>query len=503
MRFGSNMRGLCRIGSIPFVAMLVCFTGCSQDVTKGPPLVAPAEVPSDSGSVAGPAQLPVNESSTSAVTASDRDLSATDQDSELISVSPPKPMELIDAASVALEDGDIDQAFQIARQAYRVAPDQLEVAFMMARLLGERRRFHEAIDMLDQLSKDHPNMRLPILGQTAEWMVKAGLWKDAEDRYIEILRQVPNAAIVHRNLAELYVRQGQRLKAAGHIDSLCRIGDVSESELRTMLRVFCPVSDTVPDTAQDETLDPIGSLGIARKESSQGKWESARKRLEPTNAGPSDSSAVQTTEAEALLARIYAKSGNVALQGFLQSESLLDHPDSWYAKGVNAASEDRHADAVRLFAKCVAVDQTDHEAYLDMSRSLEKLGMPEKAKLVAARGQLVRKTQLLGQKTGQALTQEAITELAGALEELHRPLEATAWRGVALAYAESRGSVSAKEIQSAITKLNQDRSDYLASGKTMPDRDFVLCGIDVERLPDNTKKISSGKPGQTPEPSSE
>ena len=392
-----------------------------------------------------------------------------------VSELPLDPLMLVDTASIALENGDIDEAFGDARQAYRIAPKHPEVAFLMARLLGERQRFHEAIEMLDRLSVSHPNMRLPILGQTATWMVQAGQWEDAETRFSEILEQVPSAAIVHRNLVKLYTRQGRRSKAFKHAQLLCRMGDVNESELRTLLNRLC----ALPATNNEQTPEPIGHLGDARAAISRGEWESALLHLEPASVEMPDAMAL---EAEALLARSYATTENRALQEYLDSKPNLDHPDIWFARGVLAAKKNQHLDAIRFFANCIIADQTDCDAYLAMSRSLESVGMAEQARNVVVREKLVRRTQRLGESSGDTLKRESIAELAATLDQLQRPLEAIAWRGVSLAYAQSRGMMSETAIRSGLVEINEARSACLASNKESPDQEFLLCGIELEEL---------------------
>ncbi|MGB7328652.1 MAG: tetratricopeptide repeat protein [Rubripirellula sp.] len=397
-------------------------------------------------------------------------------------------MELVSSASLALEDGDEDLAFDLMRQAYRISPRQPEVVFMMARLLGERRRFHEAIQLLDQLSTQHADMRLPILGQTADWMIRAGEWSEAEKRFIEILQQVPDAAIVHRNLAQLYIRQGHRLQAVGHLNTLSRIGDIDESELRTLLMVVYPL----PTDAANESFEPIGPLGIARNEISKDDWGSAQTRLESVDQS--------FAEATALLGRVYATNAKEALQKWIEANPSLEYADAWFAYGIHAAKESRHGDAIRLFAKCVIADQTDSQAYDGMSQSLQEIGLTDEAKEVASRAELIRTTQRIGGQMAESTNREEkmILDLAELLDQLRRPLEAIAWRGVALAYARSSGASSETEIEARLDELKQARSDCLASESETPDQSFRLCGVDLDALADPANKPSNRQPSIKP-----
>ena len=109
-------------------------------------------------------------------------------------------------------------------------------------------------------------------------MVFQGDWDEAEKRYRTLRSAVSeaNARVVDREAARLLNRQGRRLEAATCLRELCRFGDVEESELRSLLIAFHPLPD---EDANATELEPIGPLGKARYEISQGKWEAALEAL--------------------------------------------------------------------------------------------------------------------------------------------------------------------------------------------------------------------------------
>ncbi len=77
--------------------------------------------------------------------------------------------------------------------------------------------------------------------------------------------------------------QGRRAEASEHLISLCGLGNVKEAELRILLRLLSPFE---ADGAHDG-FDPLGPLGKARYEISQGNWEAALSELvaeEPDDA---------------------------------------------------------------------------------------------------------------------------------------------------------------------------------------------------------------------------
>jgi hypothetical protein len=133
-----------------------------------------------------------------------------------------------------------------------VAPQDPQVVFLMARVLGSRQRFPEAIRMLDRLAESTPETRLPALGQTAEWMVLHGDWVGAEKRYRTLVEEVPGAVMAHRELSLLLLRQGRRVEASRHLREMCRQGNIEETELRTLLRASLPfAADAIKRTRTD------------------------------------------------------------------------------------------------------------------------------------------------------------------------------------------------------------------------------------------------------------
>ncbi len=386
--------------------------------------------------------------------------------------------QLREDALAAIDAGDNDQAFKLARAAMRVAPDEPEVVFLMALILGQRNRFPEAIKMLDDLAAKVPAGKLPMLGQTAEWLVKFGQWSEAERRYRTILDQVPDSILVHRNLASLYIRQGRRIEAASHLQQMCRLGDIKEAELRPLLMVVHPFAGD----AAEKGFDPIGDLGFARKEISQGDWDAARRRLE--------SSESPSPQQRALLGRCYAHLQDAeALAGWvakvLKSEHELDeYADYWFAVGSYHASKDDHVQAVKSFCQAVVRDQTDAQAYQRMGQSLNKLNATTEAQEALKRAEMIEKTQTLGAEMAAEKIRDnkKMSTLIDLLNQLQRPLEALAWRGMRLAYQQANSSVSEAQAQQIFADIVRDRKEQLRTTEDQPTRQFILCGVELDSL---------------------
>ena len=378
--------------------------------------------------------------------------------------------------AIALAEGDAEVAYQSARKASAIAPNDPKGMFLMARVLADRRRFHEATRMLDKAAQLDPAARLPALGQTAQWLVQQGDWTEAERRLRALLKESGGALMVRRELASLYSRQGRRFDASKQARVLCRHGDINLEELRLLLSVAIPFS---LDTESGE--GPIGSLGIAHAHAAMGQWKEAAETL----ADESTDGFAFPELANAFLGRCLANQAeSTAFETWILSAAptVQSNADTWFAHGVYQASRDQNADAVKCFCETVVRDTTDADAYLKLSESLEILGFADQSETALLRSELIRQTQTMGQELAASSVPDAIAinELANLLGKLRRPTEQNAWRAVAIAYSNS--DLSDSERKQRLTDINNRRLELLESKSNQPEADFILCGVDLTEI---------------------
>ena len=392
-------------------------------------------------------------------------------ESESEPVADPEPAKdaqtLFAEAGQALEAGDIRAAGTAIRAAVSIEPANPQLVFMMATILGKEHRYPEAVMMLDELAVAVPDAELPVLGQTAEWLVTQGQWSEAESRYRAVLAAVPDAAIVHRQLSQLLIRQGRRIEAAQHLNILCQQGNIEEIELRTLLSLASPY---VADLSREE-FEPVGALGRARLAISTDDWNQASTELvSAKSVTPKDS---------ALLGRIHAhRNAFEELEAWANEESNADSDttDGWFARGVLAAHQSDHRGAVMYFCETVLRDPTDEQAYARMAESLDYLAKSSEAAQANERAMWLARTRAIGKRMaatdGRDL--EAMAELAHLLEKLHRPFESLAWQAVRIAYG--RSTLPAQEQQAQLIEINRRRLELLASNEPVATNEFILCG---------------------------
>jgi Flp pilus assembly protein TadD len=385
------------------------------------------------------------------------------------------PAKLQEDAIAALEAGDLEAAFKLVRAARSATPKDPEVIFLLARVLAEGNRFAEAIKLLDDLAEAMPAGRLPVLGQTAEWLVFDGQGQEAEKRYRILLEETAGESMVHRQLSQLLLRQGRRLEAATHLRVLCRAGELNESELRAMLMIVHPFSGT----ATSDELEPIGELGRARHEIGQGNWDAALAELA--------TSKLSSPLEKSLQGRIYAHQQDFeSLAKWVSEvpEGAQETADYWFATGVYHTQQGNHPAAVKAYCSAALLDQTDAEAYAGLSQSLREMGVETAAQEASRRAELIQQTREIGKQLVASTNREdqMLTKLSDLLDELHRPLEALAWRYLQLVYGQSSSAPSNQDAKQAMREINRTRLQRLEANDTEASQEFILCGIDLDSL---------------------
>ncbi len=391
----------------------------------------------------------------------------------------PNASDLHLAGLKALENGKIDVAYDLARQAMRMNDKDPQILYLMAMVLAERKRFPEAIEMLEEVAETTPDARLPALGQTADWHVRFGQWAQAESKYREIIKQIPKAAMPHRQLASLLMRQGRRVEAWSHLYQLCQIGDVTENELRSMLAT----SHRFVGDRGNDPFEPIGPLGVARQDIAKGDWNAARDRLEAMKSrGPWES---------ALLGRTLAVLGDDhKLRRWLidTDASVNVSPDAWFAKGIYADHIGQPKDAIRCFVEALILDPTDADAYAGLIQSQSHVNPSSdvaQSDVVRHRAGLLKMTQELGAKMARSDDRDLpnLLSLAQMLDQLGRPFEALGWKGVWLSYATASGSVSETEATLRLNEMVADRKKLSQTQRTQPSNPYETLGVDLKTLP--------------------
>ncbi|MCC9602502.1 hypothetical protein LOC67_18275 [Stieleria sp. JC731] len=478
MSLASNRSTGVTFGIVLICQFLILAVGCSQ---KSEPLDQQVQAPEPASPTIAERQSPQSSDAVESHAEVQQPAASNETSHAKDFAASPKPMDPIalqDAAMEALQRGDTNSAFQLIRKAKRLQSEDPHTNFLMARILAERKRFPEAIQMLDKMVLTSPEARLPILGQTAEWMLMYGQWQQAEDRLKTLLEEVDDGTLVRRMLAGLYLRQGRRIEAFDLLNQLCRAGNIEEVELRALLIGLHPFQGE----QTDDELEPVGPLGAARFAIAKGDWQAARQLL--------DEVVDRNVHEQELFVRVLAQQGEFEqLNAWAEtlSQSVAAQPttaDGWFALGVLQSHRDLPEDSVKAFCECVRIDQTDWAAYEKLSESLSQLDLSKPAQEASKRSQTIQKTQQLGAAMASTDKRDNadFDALIDSLDMLQRPLEAAAWKAMQAVYAQSAGELSSQQAMALLQEINKQRQQVLASGNASASESFIKCGVDLEAL---------------------
>ena len=462
-------------------ATLVCMCGCGSEAIVDETRLN--DDPIRETSELAPADSPVG---TSDPPQSDRGALAVDQNSgsgsssiELMEQDPKVSAtdKLQEDTIAALDAGDLGTAFELARELRRVDGENPQTIFLMARVLAEKRRFRQAVKMLDDLALEFPDTQLAVLGQTAEWLVFQGDWQAAEERYRILNSLVDETSLIDRLLSRLLMRQGRRVEANAMLRRLCRVGNVEEMDLRSLLSLSCPL----PGDAATDAFEPIGLEGTARHAISMGELAAAGEMLQQA---VNDSSVVLGAAEYALQGRLLALLEQFErLPDWINSapEGIKQYSDYWFTIGAYQLQQADFSTAAESLARAVVRDQTDFRAYKMLGDALTQIGKSEQAKVAIERAGLIEQTVSLGNEMASNPQRDVrkISVLIELLERLQRPLEALGWRGIQVAYGQANGMLDESAARNVLQMINQKRITQLGETDTDAKRLFVTCGFEV------------------------
>ena len=290
--------------------------------------------------------------------------------------------DLFQRATVAIERRRFDEAIGLLRPLLVTQADNPAVLFLFAQCEAGLGDLASAVTTLERIPPDHPEAGFAAVGQATDWLLTLNRYDDAEANLRLLVDKHPKVPFVHRRLAQLLNNQGRRSEAAPHMQTLVRLGDVTESELFGMHVFSEPFIHTLPPTMGATDIPSFG-LSESRLMLMEGKIREAREHAEGLRASDPESTSIA-----AFLGRVYAElHDDEALAKWARSlpKDIQREPEFWYAAGVWHQNQSLHPTAVRCFAEAVRRDQTDRASFLSLARSLAIAEKPELAKRAMSR----------------------------------------------------------------------------------------------------------------------
>ncbi len=382
----------------------------------------------------------------------------------------------LQAADRLLRAGQTQQGIAELQRILLSDPTDAEVLFRMANAQASLGELAIAVELLEAIPEDHPQAGLAALGQAADWSMQLQRFDDAERLYRQVLARAPEAAVVHRQLAFLYNRQGRRHEAFVHLQQLCRLGNVQQDELHAMMvlghAIFDDPNTTMP---RKKAYYPIGPAAEARMLYTASRYQEALAVLDP---------AVRAGDVTPSILAFYGllaveSQDDTRFQWWLAraDASVQQYAEYWAAIGTHLLNQRRFSEAIRAFAESLNRDPTDIASMRRINQSLTAMGQQEAAEKWIDRYVVQRDVTLASNAIGESnsASLESYRTVAEGLDKLNRPLEAMTWR----LFEAFQRKASKNEVES----LNQQRMKIAASDQAFPDEAERMCGISREQYP--------------------
>lgn len=450
---------LALIGALSIAALLA---GCdSSKETESPAEPAPAESPvSPNPQESEPA---ATEGQPSAQTGPSTEVQSSSE-------------QQVALADQLLESGKTNEAAAILTKLLIADPGNAEVVFRLANLKASTGNLDEAIEVLESIPPDDPIGGLPALGQAADWCMQAQRYAEAEQKYRKILEAVPEASMAHRQLAYLFNRQGRRHEACQHIRELCKLGDVRQDELQSLI----VVSDAMmpnPEPVDPNALDyqPIGVSGQARILFTQKRYAEAASILRDPVAKGELPPAIN-----ALYGRALAEAQeDAAFEQWVTQvdDSVREFSEYWAALAAHLAGRQETESAIRASLESLDRDPTDFTVINRLLTLFKVLDRRDDYARWEERWKALHNILTSNNKISAVATPQVdeIDEVAAQLFALDRKLEAVIWKWLEAYYR--------KLPQETLNHWSNQRLQLVNAKQSFPTQASRLCGMSLDAYP--------------------
>ena len=364
-------------------------------------------------------------------------------------------------ADQAFEQGDFARVESILAPKLESGTLGPQSLFILAVAYANQDKLPLALETIDRIPSDAEQAYLGGLGQSAEWLIEAKRYKDAEARLRKIA-ELTDSPVAYRLLARLLNNQGLRYEAMDSMRALARLNAATEAELYGMTTFSNPFVHRGL-SASAAAIEPT-ELCWARVRVYENKVDEAIAMTSRVCAAASLSGDGDAGSAFALLGRLLvASADNVRVQQWLDScpESVKAQPEYWAALGTYLQNNAQHEAAVRCYLEAVSRDDTDMKSYLGLARSLSALGKQTESAEALKRSELLERVDYIASELQRSNQQ--LQTMPVLLQQLGRVDEAKAWRKVAT------------QRQLAVTLPSLDDAVEAASWRR--------CGLELEDWP--------------------
>ena len=417
-----------------------------------------------------PSSSQASQQTASAEAGSPDDDAPVEQQSEL-----PRQQQL-KRADRLLDLGQSDQAAAILTRLLITDAQDVDVLFRLANVRAADNDLPSAVELLESIPESHPVAGLPALGQAADWCFQLQRYADAEQKYTRILNIAPDAALAHRQLAYLLNRQGRRHEASRHIRELCKLGDVRQDELHSLIVVSdAMVSPDDSAASNSVSYEPIGVSGKARILFTEKRFAEAAELLEPIVASGSALPAISALYGRALAE---AQDENGFRRWLNQADaSVKQFSEYWAGLAAYLAGQQETQAAIRASLESLDRDPTDFAVINRLLKLYKVLDSRDEYAVWEARWKALHKILTSNNQISSKQPPDVaeIDELAAQLFALDRKLEAVIWKWLEAYYRQLP--------KESLKHWSEQRIQLVASDQCFPDQSSRLCGIKLGSYP--------------------
>ncbi len=174
--------------------------------------------------------------------------------------------EILRTAFDLFQQGESTEAFKIVQQVLIASPDDTTALRLAVDIQRQRGHLGEAGDLARRAADVDPSRATSMLLIAFECHLRSQNFQAAEQDLRRAAEINPDAAQVHRQLAQLLNAQGRRLEASTHVRQLIRLHVIQPSELLSLIDLRGPFLLASFDEFANDVPISLFSLGKARLE---------------------------------------------------------------------------------------------------------------------------------------------------------------------------------------------------------------------------------------------
>ncbi len=392
-------------------------------------------------------------------------------------------------------ENEFDDAHELVAKHLQDFPEDPQAMALGAQTYAARDELETSLELIDKAAELWPENRQELHIDAADLLGKADRWNDAISRLEAVLESEPNYHRVRHTLVTMLNARGFRFDANEQARVLCRNGGGATAE--ELLGLINPTSVMValeekPDPIVPATIEKHGVMNVARALFDQGDVKAALATLEASDLIADNDPSAMAFHGQLLLESEQPDAFKKWLDA--AKPALERYPSYWIAMGGGALQQQKNEAAVRMFAEAILREPGDSTAHEKMTQALGAADQQDAAERFEKRNEQLDQISQLTQKilSSPDRSTEMMTELTNLLSDVGRPMEALAWREMAMMQF-GTNSQSPGAGEAAMYEMHDKRQALLKQEQQQPEelRKKLLCDLALDEFPLDTSWLSS------------